>query len=864
MDRLASSRDLFEAAFGLRLPGELLATTGEGRLRSHLTGLVEAIERRGDGQRVELWVTDAGDRPFIVHAAPQRASLTVWCSVPIRRRSGELIGAFTVSLVAGRALADETQREIESAAWMAGLLLESGEASEYRALLNQVPAAIYIAEPGENGRWLYVSREVEAILGYSAEEWCADPGMWAERLHPDDREWVLSVEPSHEFDEWQETTADDYRMIHRDGSVVWIRDDAMLVRDELGRGRWHGVLVDMTDLKLAEAELERRAAQQAAVARLGERALERAEIDELMADALRAAVEILDVDGGAILESSPDGAHYTFRSLFEHPARSQGVEARVGGAIPQADWTFHTREATVVRDYATDERFPRSSLAHALGTRSSITVPIEGPTGFFGMLAIHATSPRDHAAGDVDFIQALANVLADALERQTADDQMQHRALHDALTDLPNRVLFLDRLEHALDRLRRQTSSLAAILFIDLDNFKLVNDSMGHAAGDELLAAVAARLKQAVRPSDTVARFGGDEFGLLLEELSTEREAISMAERVAAAFARPFVLGSSEHFVTTSIGIALAKGGERASDLIRDADAAMYRAKGHGRARYELFDEVMRSRAIAQLRTENDLRRAIDRGELRLAFQPIVWMRDRSLAGAEVLARWDHPERGAIEPDDFIKIAEEIGLIDRIGRFVLEGACRQAAQWAAARPDARPLPVSVNVSPLQLAQGGLAATVEDVLTVTGLDPSWLILELTESVLIGDADQTSESLEALCALGVDLVLDDFGREYSSLSYLSRLPFRGIKIDRTFVAGLGRANKETAIVEAIIGMAKALSLQVLGEGVETADQLSELDRLGCELAQGYHFSSPLTARQMTALINLDAPLPATPQR
>ena len=500
-----------------------------------------------------------------------------------------------------------------------------------------MPAAIYIAEPGERGRWLYVSTEIEAILGFTAEEWSADPGRWAEQLHPDDREWVLGLEPVDEFDEWKDTTADDYRMVHRDGHVVWIRDDAMLIRDELGRGRWHGVLVDTTDLKLAEMELARRATQQAAVARLGERALERTGIDVLMEEALTAAVESLEVDCGAIVQAS-QGSDYTVRAVCGDPELSAAADIDASDAGSQAMWTFMTRGPTVVRDWDSEERFPQSARSRELGVRSGVSVPIEGPTSFYGMLTVHATAPRDYAAGDVDFIQALANVLADALERQASDDQMQHRALHDPLTGLPNRVLFMDRLEHALDRLRRQRTSRAAILFIDLDNFKLVNDSMGHYAGDELLAAVAARLRQAVRPSDTVARFGGDEFGLLLEELPDEREAILMAERVAALFNRPFVLGTSEHFVTTSIGIALAQGGEQAADLIRDADAAMYRAKERGRARYELFDEVMRSRAIARLRIENDLRRAIERGELRLAYQPVV-LAARSFAGGRRGAR---------------------------------------------------------------------------------------------------------------------------------------------------------------------------------------------------------------------------------
>ena len=326
-----------------------------------------------------------------------------------------------------------------------------------------------------------------------------------------------------------------------------------------------------------------------------------------------------------------------------------------------------------------------------------------------------------------------------------------------------------------------------------------------------------------------------------------------MAERIASVFARPFALETNEHFVTTSVGIALAEGGELAVDLIRDADAAMYRAKERGRARYELYDEVMRGRAIARLRIENDLRRAIERNELRLAYQPVVSLRDESVVGVEALIRWDHPERGSIPPDAFIPIAEESGLIERIGRWALEGACRQGAQWAASRPDAAPIGISVNLSPIQLSYRGCPEMVAEVLHSSGLDPSRLSLEITESLLLGESEAITDILRALKALGVRLVLDDFGTGYSSLSYLTRLPLDALKVDRAFVHALGPDHADHAITEAIIAMARALSLEVVGEGTETMAQVAELRRLGCDLAQGYVFSPPLSARQMTNVID-----------
>ncbi len=292
--------------------------------------------------------------------------------------------------------------------------------------------------------------------------------------------------------------------------------------------------------------------------------------------------------------------------------------------------------------------------------------------------------------------------------------------------------------------------------------------------------------------------------------------------------------------MTTSIGIALARGGEKADELIRDADAAMYRAKDHGRARYEVFDEGMRGRAIERLRVENDLRRAIERGELRLEYQPVVSLRNFAIVGVEALLRWRHPQRGEIPPSEFIPIAEENGLIEPIGRWVLEQACRQAAQWYEARPDAAPLTMSVNLSAVQVTRRSLPDTVGGILRSTGLDPACLCLEITETVMVRDAEGLGEALEALKSLGVRLVLDDFGTGYSSLSYLTRLPLDVLKVDRSFVDGLGSEPRDTAITETIIAMSRALSLDVVAEGVETAEHVRELSRLGCGLAQGFHFS------------------------
>ncbi|HEY1565620.1 MAG TPA: EAL domain-containing protein [Solirubrobacteraceae bacterium] len=718
-------------------------------------------------------------------------------------------------------------------------------------LLERVPAILYTADAGGDGRWHYVSPQIEGILGFTPEEWCADPGIWASRLHPDDAERVLDQEQDFADGTDALTSPIEYRLLHREGHAVWVRDDALLREGPDGVGRWHGVMSNITEQKDAEAELALRAAQQAAVARLGEHALQGASLADLMQEAVSAGVELLGLEVGAVVELIPSEDAVAVRAVRGLPGVhvNDHVPAGLGS---QAGYALLSGRPAVVADWAAERRFERAAALEEMGASSGLTVVIEGRRGPFGALGFHAIATRRFKPGDVDFVQSLANVLGDVMERQLTDDDIRHRALHDPLTGLPNRLLFLDRLGQATERQRRRPDTLTAVLALDLDRFNLVNESLGHRAGDELLAAAAPRLRQVVRSSDTVARFGGDEFGILLEDIAGEQDAIDMAERIAGVFTRPFVLDGDEHFVTTSIGIALAQGGERAEDLLRDADAAMHRAKERGRARYELFDEALRGRALLRLRVENDLRRALERDELVLHYQPLVSLRDRTMVSVEALVRWEHPERGRISPVDFIPVAEENGLIEPIGRWVLEHACRQAAQWCRARPDAAPLTMSVNLSAAQVANRALADTVATALRVSGLDPSILALELTESMLVSDNEQLYETLTALKALGVRLVLDDFGTGYSSLSYLTRLPLDALKVDRSFVDGLGTEPRDSAVTEAIVAMSRALSLRVVGEGAETELQVAELARLGCDLVQGFHFSRPVPAAEITRML------------
>jgi diguanylate cyclase (GGDEF)-like protein/PAS domain S-box-containing protein len=437
----------------------------------------------------------------------------------------------------------------------------------------------------------------------------------------------------------------------------------------------------------------------------------------------------------------------------------------------------------------------------------------------------------------------------DVTERRRAEQRLEHQALHDPLTDLPNRALFLDRLEHALTRARRPGSSLA-VYFCDVDDFKDVNDSLGHEAGDELLVALPPRLREGLRAGDTVARFGGDEFVILCEDLASESEAVRIAERIGEAFRLPFALDGRLHHLSVSVGVVFVRGGAAtAPEVLRDADAAMYRAKGGGKGRFEVFDAQMRAALVTRLRTEADLRRALDAGELRLFHQPVLSLADDAMVGTEALVRWQHPQRGLLVPADFIAIAEDSGLVAPLGAWVLGEACRQAAAWGSGAGDGRRF-VSVNVSPRQLSRSDVPALLERALEQTGADPAALVLEITENVLMEQSAGALATLRRLKAMGVRLVLDDFGTGWSSLGYLKRFPLDGLKLDREFVDGLGTKAEDTAIAAAVLSMAQALELDVIAEGVETDTQLAWLRERGCGYAQGFLLGRPLPAAELEA--------------
>jgi diguanylate cyclase (GGDEF)-like protein len=431
----------------------------------------------------------------------------------------------------------------------------------------------------------------------------------------------------------------------------------------------------------------------------------------------------------------------------------------------------------------------------------------------------------------------------DIAERERAEAELAHVALHDPLTGLDNRVLFMEKLGQALARSERRPGTLA-VMFLDLDRFKAINDHLGHAAGDEVLSMLGERLGPALRPGDTASRFGGDEFVIFCEEIASELEATRIANRIGDAIVQPMRLGAGEVVVTASIGIALARRpADRPETLVRDADAAVYRAKDRGGARYELFGQDMRRRIANRLRTESELGVAIEEGGLSLHYQPVLRLEDERMEAVEALVRWKHGARGLLLPVEFIPLAEQTGLIDPLGDWVLEEACRQLTVWREASPEGHAPKMMINVSPRQLARPDFVNRTRRSIAESGLEPSGLTFEITESALMEASPQTLHLLEGLRELGARVAIDDFGTGYSSLSHLRRIPLDVLKLDRSFVDGMGRNPQDAAIVVAVVDLAHALGLAVVAEGVETEQQRDQLRLLGCDYAQGFLFGRPV---------------------
>ena len=581
-------------------------------------------------------------------------------------------------------------------------------------------------------------------------------------------------------------------------------------------------------------------------------------IQALLDHLVERIVEVLPVTGAGVTLISAGMAPRYIAASDDTSLRFERLQTQFGeGPCLTA---FASDQAVLVRDLAAENPYPGfGPAAVAAGMAAVFAFPLRHGTGLLGALDLYRDTPGPLNRRAQVAAQTLADVTAAYLlnaqsreEALRAAECFRDRSLHDALTGLPNRVLLKERIHHASERAQR-THKAVAVLFVDLAHFKRVNDEYGHAVGDEMLVAVAQRMSALVRAGDTLARVSGDEFVFLCEDLGAVSDVVLLIDRISEAFTAPFVLTSVEIAATTSVGIAYAGPGAAISeDLVRDADMAMYQAKRRGGDTHQLVDLQETETVHDYNQLDRDLRMALANAELDVAYQPIVRTADGFVTGVEALLRWTRPGRGPVPAATAVAVAEQSGLITKIGAWVLARSCRDWATWMAKDPDLH-LDLSVNVSPRQLMATGFAATVAAVLVDSGMDPTSLVLEVTEGILVEDADRAMSVLGDLKALGVRLALDDFGTGYCSLSYLQRFPIDIVKIDQTFVANLGHDPVGSAIAASVTSLAHVLGMTVTAEGVETEEQRDEVVAIGCDLAQGFLYARPLTSLELSAALS-----------
>jgi diguanylate cyclase (GGDEF)-like protein/PAS domain S-box-containing protein len=661
---------------------------------------------------------------------------------------------------------------------------------------------------GAEGETLESNSALRRMLGYGEEEL---RGMTrSDYTHPED-----AGRDAQLYRQLLAGERDSFRMekryVRKDGSVMWGRLSVSRIEGAEGEPAFAvGVVEDITESREAAQEIERLNRQ-----------------NWLILDSAGEGIYGLDTEGKTTFVNPAAAAMTGFdpedligKSQHEvvHHSYSDGT------SYPVQDCPIYAALTDGEVYHVDDEVFWR---------KDGTSFPVE-----------YTSTP---ILEDVEIVGAVVT-FTDVTERKALEERLEYQAFHDPLTNLPNRRLFVDRLEQALRRTSRQRNRVA-VLFMDLDGFKVVNDSLGHEEGDKLLVAVSERLRGCLRPEDTLARFGGDEFIVLLEEVEGPDDALRVTQRITEEFRGPFALDGRELFVRLSIGVALGDPHtESPEELLRDADTAMYRAKDEA-ADYRVFDAVMYERALSRLDLENDLRHALEKEEFTVYYQPKfrLGQTDR-IEGVEALVRWEHPQRGFMLPDEFIQIAEETGLIIPIGGWVMKEACRQAKEWQGRYPSEPPLAMCVNLSAAQVRHPGLLKDVRSAVRESGLAAEQMVLEITEGVLVKDSEVIETVFGELKALGVGLAIDDFGKEYSSLSYLNRLPVDALKIDRLFLESFGENPNNMLIVEAVVSLAHSLGLEVTGEGVESAEQLELLRRMGCDFVQGYHLARPQAPEDM----------------
>ncbi|HUG14353.1 MAG TPA: EAL domain-containing protein [Thermomicrobiales bacterium] len=676
----------------------------------------------------------------------------------------------------------------------------------YRTLFAANPHPAYVYDTSTL-RVLAVNDAAFAQYGYSREAFLS---LRVSELHmPNDQARFQSVmaqtpDQLRLSSNWQQRRAD--------GSTLWVDVASHPITFE-DRAARLAIATDVTARKRAEAALQT------------SEALHRSVVDSAM---------------DAIIVLGAGGTIQSFNHAAERIFGYRGADMLGQSVTRLLPERMQATVATSVQHHLSSEATKSAgTTVELVGVRSDgVEVPLE----------------MSMTAGSANGSLFVTGILRDISERKALEAELTHQAFHDHLTGLPNRALFNDRLQHAVLRAVRRDSSLA-VLFVDIDNFKRVNDSLGHTAGDELLITVADRLGGCLRAEDTLARLGGDEFTILLEDIDGIDDAVEVARRISEHVTLHVMCDNREISIGVSIGIALSVAGQMdAEELLRDADVAMYAAKRRGKGGHALFTPTMTEAVWERLTLESDLRHALERSELRLQYQPIVDLANGTVGAVEALLRWDHPTRGLIEPVTFIRVAEETGLIIPIGAWVLREACGEVAGWSEFTVDGRPLSLNVNLSGRQFQQLDLAESVASVLAKSGLEPSRLRLEITETALMETGEATLATLQRLKALGVQIAIDDFGTGYSSLSYLKQFPVDVLKIDRSFVDGIDQHPESRSIVRALVAVAMSLNLNVVAEGIETDAQREELIALGCDVGQGFYFSKAVSPAGIAALLRL----------
>ena len=747
----------------------------------------------------------------------------------------------------------------------------------YRSLVDQLPAVVFMASLDKGIGDAYVSPQIEASLGYSQDEWLKDPIRWYQHIHPDDKaRW--STEAAEMFMSGT-TLKSAYRVIARDGRVVWFQCEAKMIRTEDGRP-WaiHGVGFDITELKESEQALHQKHKQLQLLIDMATRANQATNITEAMQFAVERVCEFTGWPLGHACLTSGDQKQLLSSNIWSSASEarfrafreaSETSEFATGAGLPGK--VFASARPIWVRDVMNDSNFIRQLVAQHAGIKSAFAFPVLSGNDVVAVLEFFADVESEPDDAILELMAHVGTQLAQVVERVRAQEKLVHDAFHDPLTALPNRALFLDRLERAIARAKRHEDYKFAVLFIDIDRFKMVNDSLGHSAGDELIVQVARRILRTLRledvvarpvaipdsewktKDDTLARLGGDEFTVLLDDIHDPADSIRVAERIQNSLEEPFVIYGQDVFTTASIGITANSAHTTAADVLRDADTAMYRAKLHGKARCEVFDQAMHEQAVDRLKLETDLRRACDREEFRVFYQPIISLQTGTIAGFEALVRWERPGAGIVAPGAFISVIEDIGLIVPVGEWILRKSCEQVRRWHRAYPQERMLTMSVNVSGRQFAQSELAARMETILQETEVEATAIKLEITESVTMGDPERTIKVIKELKKLGMRISIDDFGTGYSSLSYLRRFPIDTLKIDRSFVTNLESNSENREIVRTIMGLARNLGMDVIAEGTETIEEVSYLKSVNCEFAQGYFFSRPVDSEKAEMLLS-----------